>query len=183
MEAGVDMIQIREKDLSGRSLEEIARRAVAMSKDAKLPTQILVNDRLDVALAAGAAGVHLPAAGLPVRTVRAVTGSSRPDLLVGVSTHSREEARAVAAAGADYLIFGPIFETSSKPGHPGLGVSALAEVSEVVDVPVFAIGGMDPERVESVARSGAAGIAGISAFCHADSTRRLMAALRHRGMA
>jgi thiamine-phosphate pyrophosphorylase len=182
IEAGVDMIQIREKDLPGRDLERITRGAVEMAEGSR--TEILVNDRLDVALAAGAAGVHLPAAGLPVgavkRVIRTRGRASDGDfpLLVGVSTHSREEAQEAAKAGVDFLVFGPVFQTASKPGHPGMGIDALAEVVRAVDVPVFAIGGVSPERVDRLARTGVAGVAGISVFLREDSRRDLLSQLK-----
>ena len=174
---GVDLIQIREKDLAGRALLEITREAVRVAKRWE-GTKIVVNGRLDVALASGAAGVHLPGDGLPVDSIRRVTPAH---FLVGVSTHSLEEARWAAAEGADYIVFGPVFPTTSKPGAPGVGVRALAEVVRETNVPVYALGGMTPERVVDVAAAGAAGVAGISAFLEEDSLKRLMEAITQTG--
>jgi len=175
--AGVDMIQIREKDLPCRVLEELAVRAVELARQSGR-TEILVNDRLDVALATGAAGVHLPATGLPVEAVKRVVYNRGARLLIGVSTHTLEEAQRAAGAGADYLIFGPVFETASKPGQPATGLDTLARVTRSVHVPVFAIGGISPERVDRLAGTGVAGIAGISVFLQEESTRALLTRLQ-----
>jgi thiamine-phosphate pyrophosphorylase len=171
---GVDLVQIREKDLAGRALLEITREAVRMAKRRE-GTKIVVNDRLDVALAGGAAGVHLPGDGLPVDAIRRVTPAH---FLVGKSTHCLEEARRAVAEGADFIVFGPVFPTTSKPGVPGVGVRALAELVRETSTPVYALGGMTPERVKDVAAAGAAGVAGISVFLEEDSLKKLMEALR-----
>ncbi len=174
VEAGVDLIQIREKDLPGRELEGIVGEVVALAKQGG-DTRILVNDRLDVAVACGAAGCHLPTLGLPVGAARRVSPTG---FLIGVSTHSRDEARAAAAGGADFVVFGPVFATESKPGSPPVGIEALKKVVAEVHVPVFALGGVSPERVGELAAAGAAGVAGISAFSSEEPLRRLMRAVR-----
>jgi thiamine-phosphate diphosphorylase len=174
MDAGVDLIQIREKDLPARVLEEMTLAAVDLAGQ-KGATKILVNDRLDVALACGAAGVHLPAAGLSVESVKRV---SPPGFLVGVSTHSSSQARAAAQSGADLIVFGPVFPTQSKPGARAVGVKALAEVVKEVRIPVYALGGIAPDNACDVVGTGAAGVAGISVFTEEDSLIRLMKALR-----
>jgi thiamine-phosphate pyrophosphorylase len=171
--AGVEMVQVRERDLRAGELEVLVTEAIRRTADRGV--KILVNDRLDVALACGAAGCHLPVAGLPVKEVRRV---SPPGFLIGVSTHHLEEAIVAEANGADFLVFGPVFPTTSKPGAPSAGVLALADVARSVRIPVFALGGITPERVEEVASAGVAGVAGISAFTSEDSLRRLMEALR-----
>jgi thiamine-phosphate pyrophosphorylase len=173
---GVDVIQIREKDLAARPLMEITRNAVRVARGTG--TKIVVNDRLDVALASGAAGVHLPADGFSIGAIRRIAPAP---FLVGVSTHSLGEARRAAAEGADFIVFGPVFRTTSKPGARGVGVHALAEVVREANLPVYALGGMTPERVGSVARAGAAGVAGISVFLEEDSLRRLMEAIDQTG--
>jgi thiamine-phosphate pyrophosphorylase len=134
-----------------------------------------VNDRLDIALASGAGGVHIPGEGLPIQSVKNVTPIG---FLIGVSTHSLEEARRAAHQGADFVVFGPVYPTPSKPGARGLGVEALAEVVRETNIPVYALGGVTPERVKPVAATGAAGVAGISVFLEDDSLERLMEALR-----
>jgi thiamine-phosphate pyrophosphorylase len=183
--AGVDWVQIREKDLSGRELLELARQAVA-SREA---TQVLVNDRVDVALAAGAAGVHLgrESLGAPevVRWCRGGGGNARADFLVGVSCHSFEEAREAESAGASYIFFGPIFDTPSKRGMgEPQRLARLGEVCRRVAIPVLAIGGVSEENAEDCIRAGAAGIAAIRMFQDASdvaATKEVVARLRRLG--
>lgn len=163
--AGVDWIQIRERDLSARDLLALAREAVAAS--AKSETRILVNDRLDVALAGGAAGVHLGGESAPTRDVvrwcRA--GHAPKDFQIGVSCHSLVEVREAAASGADYAFFGPVFDTPSKKDFgPPQGIANLAEVSRAVKIPILAIGGVTADNAGQCLRAGAAGIAAIRLF-------------------
>jgi len=159
---GVDLIQIRERDLTDRELYGLVQSCVAAARGS--PARIIVNDRLDVAVAAGAAGVHLRADGIPGAAGRsAVSGG----FLLGRSVHSLEEATAaVRAGGLDYLIFGPVFETSSKPGRPPAGLDRLREVA-ALGVPVLAIGGVSRHAVPQVAQTGAAGVAAIGLFAEA----------------
>jgi thiamine-phosphate pyrophosphorylase len=174
--AGVDWIQIREKDLSARELARLTRRAIttaerAAARKGQAPL-VIVNDRLDVALAAGAAGVHLSAASIPaadaVKWARA--GNAPADFRAGVSCHSRDEAIAAEKAGASYVFFGPIYETPSKLrfGTPQ-GTAKLAEVCRSVSVPVLAIGGVNEGNAAACIRAGATGVAAIRMFQHADS--------------
>ena len=169
--AGVDWIQIREKDLPGKdyaslTLEALQRAAKPVTNKAA-PARILVNDRLDVALSQKANGVHLGENSLPLaeakRLVEARGGSH--DFLIGVSCHSLEAARAAAAGGADYLFFGPVFATPSKAsfGAPQ-GLERLAEVCGAVSVPVLAIGGISVSNASSCIAAGASGIAAIRLF-------------------
>ena len=155
-------MQIREKDLSARELLHLAQGAVQSGG-----ARILVNDRLDVALAAGAAGVHLGRASLPaaevVRWCRA--GNAPQGFLIGVSCHSFEEVREAETAGADYAFFGPVFDTPSKrPFRAPQGIARLGEVCRAVGIPVLAIGGVEEENVVSCIRAGAAGVAAIRMF-------------------
>ena len=173
--AGVDWIQLRERDLSGRDaalLAGKALRSVLNRADQTLAeTRILVNDRLDVALAEQAGGVHLRGDSLPVeeakRLLRAhhATGKISTDVLVGVSCHSLEAAQLAASAGADYIFFGPVFATPSKAafGSPQ-GLSRLSEVCHSVSVPVLAIGGITLANAPSCFSAGASGIAAIRLF-------------------
>jgi len=112
-------------------------------------------------MAVGAYGVHLPETDIPVTEARRLLGADR---LIGRSVHSVDSARAAAQAGADYLVFGPIYETASHPGHEPVGIESLREVCAAVKVPVLAIGGVDGARVKECAEAGAAGYAAISAF-------------------
>ncbi len=122
---------------------------------------VLVNDRVDAVVAAGAAGVHLPADGLPVDVARSLLGS---EALIGRSTHSPEEARGAAEAGADYVFLGPIWETPSHPGAAALGPAALEAAAVTAAAPVIAIGGVTPERARIAHEAGAWGAAAISAL-------------------
>ncbi len=153
----VDALQLREKDLSGLELFELAcgvrRAAPGMT--------MLINRRADVALASGCAGVHLTSSSLPVAAVRRRFGGA---LLIGCSTHRPEEVEAARRAGADYAIFGPVFPTPSKApyGRPP-GLEGLRR-AVACGLPVIAIGGIGPEQMAEVAKAGAAGVAGIRAF-------------------
>lgn len=173
VDRGVDFVQIREKDLGGRALEALVRQTLERARAGQ--TRVLLNERLDVALTAGADGVHLPAQGLPIAAVRR---KAPRRFLVGVSTHSLEEAKRAEAEGADLMVFGPVFETTSKPGAPAQGLDRLAEVVRQVKTPVYALGGVGPEQVRAVAEAGAAGVAGISTFLTAEVLARLLAAIR-----
>jgi thiamine-phosphate pyrophosphorylase len=181
--AGIDWIQIREKDLSARELLAVARGAVKVAAARENATRIIVNDRLDVAIASGAGGVHLGEASMPVAAVNpwrreAVTLKKLPrEFLIGASCHSVEAARAAERDGADYVIFGPVFSTPSKEklGAPQ-GIKRLAEVSNSVKIPVLAIGGITEENAGECVKAGASGIAAIRMF----SGERDLAALVRR---
>jgi thiamine-phosphate pyrophosphorylase len=174
--AGVDCVQIREKDLPTRTLLALTEAAVARAERQGQATRVIVNDRLDVALAANAHGVHLGTHSMPVGLVRRL---APPGFRVGASCHSLEEAVAAQAAGADYLLLGPIFATPSKlPYGPPLGITKLAEVTQQVTIPVFALGGITPDRVAACLASGAVGIAGIRIFQDCDSIQDLARELR-----
>lgn len=150
---GVDMIQVREKDLPGGELFDLVSKIRDLAAGTK--TRVLVNDRLDVALAAGVEGVHLPSNGLPARRVRPLVK------LLGVSVHTLEEAMAAESAGADFAVFGPVFDT---PGKRAVGLEPLRKVASSIKIPVLAIGGITLERTKDVLAAGAAGIAGIRLF-------------------
>ncbi len=183
--AGVDWIQIREKDLSGRDCGLLTREALQRAAKSRAgnatPTRILVNDRLDVALSEGAGGVHLSENSLPLpeakRLVRAQALSQ--DFLIGVSCHSLEAARSAASGGADYLFFGPIFSTPSKAafGAPQ-GLERFAEVCRAVSIPVLAIGGITLANASACLAAGASGIAAIRLFQDARDMSCLVQSLR-----
>lgn len=157
---GVNLVQVRERDLDGGLLTALVRRCVEAAHGSG--TRILVNDRLDVALAAGAHGVHLRADSMPAARVRTLCP---PGFVVGRSVHARDEAIEVAAAGGvDYLLFGTVFATSSKPGRPAAGLAALAEVATAITIPVLAVGGVTPDNLDEVIMAGAAGFAAIGMF-------------------
>lgn len=167
VQAGVDWLQIREKDLPARNLMDLTRAAVgACNSSARTHARVLVNDRCDVAWAAGAGGVHLGEKSLPVRIVAdARRGRGSADFLVGTSCHSLDGAVRAAKEGADYVFFGPVFATPSKvPFGAPHGSAKLAEVCRAVSIPVIAIGGITLENARSCRDAGAAGIAAIRLF-------------------
>ena len=150
---GVNMIQIREKDLPARQLLELVFKVRDLA--AGTPTRVLVNDRLDVALAAGINGVHLPANGLPPSKARPLVK------VLGVSTHTLQEAIDAERACSDFIVFGPIFDT---PGKTAVGLRKLREITSQLTIPVLAIGGITSENTDEVLAAGAAGFAGIRLF-------------------
>jgi len=187
--AGVDWVQIREKDLTARDLAALTRevlRSTAKSTSSKAgAVRILVNDRLDVALAEGAGGVHLGEKSLPVQEAKrlwclsALPGSPAADFLFGVSCHSLEAARDAARSGADYIFFGPVFATPSKAtfGAPQ-GLERLKQVCSAVTVPVIAIGGITLENASSCMQAGAAGLAAIRLLQDTDDAADVVMELR-----
>jgi thiamine-phosphate pyrophosphorylase len=157
---GVEWIQIREKDLSARALCELVRSAIALPNPEG--TRFLVNDRMDVALAAGAAGVHLPAGSISPRTWR---GIAPEGFLIGVSCHTLEEVLTADFEGADYVVFGPVFAPLSKTSDLApRGLSALAQAAEAARIPVLALGGVTRQNTGACMAAGASGVAGISLF-------------------
>lgn len=187
--AGVDWIQIREKDLAGRAsaslVGEAVRRISASDQFPNTSTCLIVNDRLDVALAEGAGGVHLGETSLPVAEAKrlvalqqAAHGLTR-DFLVGVSCHSLEAAKSAEGAGADCIFFGPVFATPSKASYgPPQGLERLAEVCLGLDIPVLAIGGITLENARSCISCGAAGIAAIRLLQDAADPAVIVRAIR-----
>ena len=172
VEAGVDAVQLRDRHAAGASLLRTAQtlRAVTRAHGARL----LVNDRIDVALAADADGVHLPAASFPIAVARRLLGR---DAWIGRSTHAPAEAEAAAAEGADYVVLGPIFATPSKDGFgPPLGIEALRTTR--ASCPVVAIGGITPENAHDVRSAGADGAAVIRGILDASDVRAAVAAYR-----
>jgi thiamine-phosphate pyrophosphorylase len=181
--AGVDWVQVRDKDLPPQKLLALVQQTVRTTDTAK----IIVNDRLDVAVAAGAAGVHLGRESAPisevVRWCRA--GNAGGEFLIGASCHSLSEAREAEMAGASYLIFGPVFDTPSKRafGAP-VGIAELAKACAAVKIPVLAIGGIEMENARQCLDAGAAGIAAIRLFQDAPGPgelKRIVNTLRDEG--
>jgi thiamine-phosphate pyrophosphorylase len=168
LRAGVRAFQLREKDLGTRPLLELARELTALAQSHG--ARMLVNDRVDVCVASGSGGVHLPAAGLPVSVARRVLG---PGPLIGASAHSAEEAVRVEAEGADFIVLGPIFATPSKLAFgPPIGLGELERARERCRTPLFGIGGVTVARVRDVLRAGARGVAVVAGVMAADDVER-----------
>ena len=162
--AKVDLLQIREKQLNARTLYELSAAAARITKDSS--TKLLINDRADIAAAAGADGVHLTTSSLPTRAVREAFGD---EMLIGVSTHSLAEAIA-RRNGGDFVVYGPVFQTTSKQqyGAP-LGIDKLAEVcAALAPFPVLALGGVSLMNIKDCMAAGASGIAAIGMFSDAN---------------
>jgi len=178
VEAGVDWIQLREKDLSGKQLSELASDAI---RSAAGTSAILINDRLDVACAVRAAGVHLGENSLPVSEAKRLVDERRTgkDFLIGASVHSLEIALQTEQAGASYVIFGPVFATPSKAAFgPPQGLESLRKVCAELKIPVLAIGGITIENAGDCLKAGARGIAAIRLFQEASDLSSLVKALR-----
>lgn len=168
LRGGVRAVQLREKDLSSRELYELACRLREVT--ARHGAKLLINERLDIALASGADGVHLGENSLPLPQARKVAGDN---LLIGVSCHDRDRALAAQGYGADFITFSPIYFTPSKApyGEP-VGTERLADACRLLHIPVFALGGIKREKVRTVLEHGAHGIALISAILAANDPER-----------
>ena len=173
-QGGAGAIQLREKDLSARDLYALGARLQAALVPYGVP--LLINDRLDVALALDAAGVHLAGHSLPTAVARRVLGAGK---LLGVSTHSVEEARCAADDGADFIVFGPVFATPSKVVYgPPQGLQHLTTVVRAVRIPVLAIGGIDHTNLPQVVQAGVYGVAMIRAVLAAPDPYKATQQLR-----
>jgi thiamine-phosphate pyrophosphorylase len=173
-QAGVSFVQVREKDLSAADLHALVADLAALRGGSA--TRLLVNSRADVAVAAGADGVHLPMPALPLASLR----GRLPQLqIVGVSCHNEQEACEAAAAGADYLLVGPVFATPSKPGAAPLGIERFSRICAMTTAPVLALGGVSRRNAAECVAAGARGVAGIRLFQEAPDLRELVAAIGH----
>jgi thiamine-phosphate pyrophosphorylase len=175
--AGLPAVQVREKDLGAADLAFLCRRIRGLTRDTR--ALLVVNDRVDVALAVGADGVQRTSTSLTVEDIRAVADKR---LRIGASIHSLPDAREAELEGADWLVFGPVYDTPSKRMYgPPQGLDKLARVAAAVRIPVVAIGGVTPERVPEVRRAGARGVAVVSSILAAgspaDATLRFLEAL------
>jgi len=164
LDGGVKAVQLREKDLSGKELFTLAERVAQLCQ--RYHAQLFINDRVDVALAVDAAGVHLSEASIPVPAARALFGAHRS---IGVSTHTLEGARRAEQVGADFIVFGPVYFTPSKAnfGAPQ-GIKALQIIVENIALAVYAIGGIKADNLLDAKRVGCRGVALISAIMSAE---------------
>jgi thiamine-phosphate pyrophosphorylase len=176
LDGGAEMIQLREKTWPSGTLFPVAQRLRARCRAAGVP--FIVNDRVDVALAVDADGVHLGQDDLPPAAARALL---EPGMILGLSTHSVEQAKAAQAAGADYIAVGSMFPTATKPEFQLVGPALARQVRPVVRVPLIGIGGITPDNVGDVIAAGVDGVAVISAVCAAPdpraAARRFLAAI------
>ncbi|WP_096184209.1 thiamine phosphate synthase [Effusibacillus lacus] len=171
---GADCIQLREKDVSSRELLEMAVLLRKLTKETG--TTFIVNDRVDIAQAVGADGVHLGQQDLPIAVAREILG---PDKIIGISTHDSKEAIEAERSGANYIGLGPVHPTPTKSdAEPAIGLQGIREVCRHVSIPVVAIGGIKQKDVEDIIRSGASGVAVISAVIGADDVHAAAKAMR-----
>jgi len=183
LRGGLRSVQLREKDLTAGQLFDLAVELRKLTRE--FGARLLINDRIDVALAVAADGVHLGKASLPVSEARRLLGSER---LIGYSAHSADEALQAELGGADFVTLGPVYRTPSKAlyGEP-LGVSALSDATSVVNIPVFALGGVKQTSVAEVLSAGARGVALISAIMAASNpkfeTELLLRTIAHHAIA
>jgi thiamine-phosphate pyrophosphorylase len=173
LEGGVRAVQLREKDLNGKELFQLADKTRELCD--RYDAQLFINDRIDVALAVDAAGVQLGKTSIPVETSRLLLG---PRKLIGYSAHSLEESRFAQQSGADFLLFGPVYFTSSKaPYGAPQGLEALKKIVEKVALPVYAIGGIKADSIIDVRRTRAKGVALISAIIGANDPKAAAASI------
>ncbi len=167
LKKGIRMVQLREKELSGLEYYQLAKRVRELTQN--YDAMLFINDRVDIALAVNADGVHLPEKGLPPSVVKRIA----PELLVGYSAHSLEQALCAQEEGADFITLSPIFKTQSHPEVEPIGLGLLKEVSQKLSIPVYALGGITWDRIKLCYKNGAYGIAGIGLFFdHVDSDWR-----------
>ena len=172
LDAGVGIVQLREKDLGGRELYELA--VACRRRTEAAGALLIIDDRVDIALAAAADGVHLGQADLPVAAARRIA----PDLIIGASSHSLEEALAAQEAGASYVNIGPIFPTATKPQAVALGVEALSRIAPYLRIPWSTMGGINQGNIAQVVARGARHPAVMSAVTAAPDVSAAARALR-----
>lgn len=170
---GADVVQLRERNLHSRGIYSLAKKI----KDALDCTaaRLLINDRVDIALAVGADGVHLGQNGLPVATVRRIIGHG---MVIGVSTHNLEEALKAEDEGADYVLFSPVFSTRCKPGVTPKGVNALVEITRKLSIPVVALGGINSTTLPELTGRGITNVAVMSALLTSEHPKEAAAELK-----
>jgi thiamine-phosphate pyrophosphorylase len=173
IDAGVDMLQLRDRRLNDRELLDAARLAARVCRE--LGALCIINDRLDVALSAGADGVHLGQDDLDLKSARAIAGA---DFVIGVSTHSAEQVDRAQESDADYFAVGPIYATPTKPGRPPVGLDLVRYAAANARKPFFAIGGIDPTNVGLVSAAGAKSVSVLRWISQSDDPAAAVRSLR-----
>jgi thiamine-phosphate pyrophosphorylase len=166
LEGGVDILQLRAKRCTPREVEAFARGMLPLTRDAGIP--LVINDHPEVAAVVGCEGVHVGQDDLSVAETRRIVG---PSCFVGKSTHSEAQARAAMDEAPDYIGFGPLFATGTKPDYVPIGLEAIAQVERLSTVPVFCIGGVNRDRLPQILAAGARRVVIVSAFLQAPDTR------------
>ena len=167
LDGGVKAVQLREKDLGGKELFELAEKTRRLCN--RYSARLFINDRLDVALAVEADGAQLGKTSIPIESARNLLG---PEKLIGASVHALTEATEAKRSGADFILFGPVYFTPSKAAYgPPQGLTALKQIVEKISSPIYAIGGIKPQNIEETKRTGIRGVALISAILNSDNPR------------
>lgn len=174
-EGGVDLLQLRAKGLAPAAVEALARELLPVTRDLGVP--FILNDHVAVAASVGSDGVHVGQDDDAVATARAAVG---PGIFVGKSTHSLAQAEAAQAEGADYLGFGPLYATGTKPDYVPIGLADIAAVQVRVTAPVFCIGGVNASRLDEILAAGARRVVVVSAFLQATDPRAAVRELKAR---
>jgi thiamine-phosphate pyrophosphorylase len=170
---GVDILQLRAKKLGKREIEKLAREMLPITRDAGVP--LVINDHLDVAAEVGSEGVHIGQDDGSIAAARAVVGAA---CFVGKSTHSIDQALAAQEEGADYIGFGPLYATGTKPDYVAIGLGDIGEVHRRVSVPIFCIGGVNHARLPDVLAAGARRVVVVSAFLQAENVSESVRAVK-----
>lgn len=173
VEGGVDLLQLRAKKFTAAEVERLARLMHPITRDGGIP--LIINDHPEVAASVGSEGVHVGQDDQSVEETRRIVG---PGCFVGKSTHSVAQARAAMAEGADYIGFGPLYATGTKPDYVPIGLQDIAEVHGFATCPVFCIGGVNPERLPEIVAAGARRVVVVSAWLQAKDVRGGVEALR-----
>lgn len=174
-EGGVDLLQLRAKKYEPDEIAVFARAMLSVTRDHDVP--LIINDHPDIAAEIGAEGVHVGQDDQAVAYARTLTAGA---VIVGKSTHSLEQAVAAAAEGVDYIGFGPLYATGTKPDYPPIGLEHIAEAHQRVSLPIFCIGGVNPERLDAVLAAGARRVVVVSAFLQAPDIAASVRAMRAR---
>ena len=175
IEGGADMIQLRDKDSSASEILKVGRAIRDLTRKKKIP--FIINDRVDIAVAVGADGVHLGQDDLPIEAARSMMGSGK---LIGLSTHSLPQALEAEKKGADYIGVGPIFSTPTKPDYRAVGIDLIREVRDKIKIPFVVIGGIDESNIDEVIAAGARRVAVVRAVCGAKDVRGASERLKER---